>query len=194
MYHDTILFESNPQVGILVWIYLYINQSPFFNPSLALPTSQLILKPFRCFTYVTDHCPTLLSLLLCHRIFTYVTCPAAHDGHIFKTFVEQRGDIELTEGQFQQHGATCHTSDSMRLIANNFGECVISKKISPDLTSPDFFLRDYLRDRVQKNRARALAELHEAITNEIRDINRETFRKTSKNMMRRAHLCLHAGE
>ena len=24
MYHDTILFESNPQVGILVWIYLYI--------------------------------------------------------------------------------------------------------------------------------------------------------------------------
>ena len=24
MYHDTVLFESNPQVGILVWIYLYI--------------------------------------------------------------------------------------------------------------------------------------------------------------------------
>ena len=22
MYHDTILFESNPQVGIFVWIYL----------------------------------------------------------------------------------------------------------------------------------------------------------------------------
>ena len=27
--------------------------SSFSNPSLALPTSQLILQPFRCFTYVT---------------------------------------------------------------------------------------------------------------------------------------------
>ena len=24
MYHDTILFESNPQVGILVWIYIHM--------------------------------------------------------------------------------------------------------------------------------------------------------------------------
>ena len=24
MYHDTILFESNPQVGILVWIYSHL--------------------------------------------------------------------------------------------------------------------------------------------------------------------------
>ena len=38
----------------------------FFNPSVALPTSQLILQPFRCFTYVTAHSPALLSLLLRH--------------------------------------------------------------------------------------------------------------------------------
>ena len=50
----------------------------FSYPSLALPTSQLILQPFRCFTYVTAHSPTLLSLLLRHRIFTYVTWRAAH--------------------------------------------------------------------------------------------------------------------
>ena len=40
--------------------------------------SQLILQPFCCFTYVTVHSPTLLLLLLRHRIFTYVTWRAAH--------------------------------------------------------------------------------------------------------------------
>ena len=34
------------------------------RPSVALPTSQLILQRFSCFTYVTVHFPTLLSLLL----------------------------------------------------------------------------------------------------------------------------------
>ena len=43
-------------------------------------TSQLIPQPFRCFTYATDHSRTLLSLLLRHRIFTYVTWRAAPEG------------------------------------------------------------------------------------------------------------------
>ena len=42
----------------------------FSNPSVALPTSQLILQSFRCLTYVTVHSPTLLSLLLRHKLFT----------------------------------------------------------------------------------------------------------------------------
>ena len=62
--------------------------SPSFVTS---PTSQLILQPFPRFTYVTAHSPTLpllpyvtahspilLSLLLHHRIFSYVTWRAAH--------------------------------------------------------------------------------------------------------------------
>ena len=57
---------------------LLLRHNSFSNPSLALPKSQLILQPFRCFTYVTAHSPTLLSLLLRHRIFTYVTWRAAH--------------------------------------------------------------------------------------------------------------------
>ena len=65
---------------------LYLRHSSFSNPSVALPTSQLILQPFRCFTYVTAYSPTLLSLLqrhssfsnplsllVRHRLFTYVT-------------------------------------------------------------------------------------------------------------------------
>ena len=39
---------------------------------------EFILQLFRCFTYVTVHAPTLLSLLLSHSIFTYVTWRAAH--------------------------------------------------------------------------------------------------------------------
>ena len=51
----------------------------FSNPSVALPTSQFILQPFRCFTYVTIHSPTFLSLLLRYRLFTFVTLRAAHE-------------------------------------------------------------------------------------------------------------------
>ena len=42
---------------------LHLRHSSFSNPPVVLPTSQLILQPFRCFTYVTAHSPTLLSLL-----------------------------------------------------------------------------------------------------------------------------------
>ena len=52
----------------------------FSNPSVALPMSQLILQSFHCFTYVTAHSPTLLSIFLHHRLFTYVTLQAAHVG------------------------------------------------------------------------------------------------------------------
>ena len=44
-------------------------KSSFFNFSVSLPMSQLILQPFRRFTYVTVHSPTLLSLLPRHKLF-----------------------------------------------------------------------------------------------------------------------------
>ena len=59
---------------------LYLRHSSFSNPSIALPTSQLILQPFRRFTYVTARSPTLPLLFLRHSSFsnpsdrfTYVT-------------------------------------------------------------------------------------------------------------------------
>ena len=42
----------------------------FSNISVTSPTSQLILQPFRCVTYVIVHSPTLLSLLLRYKLFT----------------------------------------------------------------------------------------------------------------------------
>ena len=57
---------------------LHLHHSSFSNPPVASPTSQLILQPFHCFTYVTAHSPTLLLLLLRHRLFSYVTWRAAY--------------------------------------------------------------------------------------------------------------------
>ena len=41
-----------------------------FQPFRTLPTSQIILQPFRCFTYITAHSPTLLLLHLHHSSFS----------------------------------------------------------------------------------------------------------------------------
>ena len=58
---------------------LHLRYNSFSNHSVALPTSQLILQPFRCFSYVTVHSLTLLSLLQHHKFFTQFTWRAAHD-------------------------------------------------------------------------------------------------------------------
>ena len=56
-------------------------------PSVALPTSQLILQPFRCYTYVTAHSPTIPLLHLRHssfsnRCFASATSQALHLIHL----------------------------------------------------------------------------------------------------------------
>ena len=47
--------------------------SSLANPSVASSMSQLIIQPFSCFTYITAHSPTLLSLYL-HRMH-FITSP-----------------------------------------------------------------------------------------------------------------------
>ena len=49
---------------------LHLHHSSFSNPSITLPTSQLILQPFHCFTYITAHSPTLPSLYQHHSSFS----------------------------------------------------------------------------------------------------------------------------
>jgi len=65
-------------------------------------------------------------------------------------FVSQLMDDELTTGNYQQDGATCHTSNgSMRGIESGFKDRIISKNFwpprSPDLTTADFFLWGLLK-------------------------------------------------
>ena len=74
--------DSSVILLILQALSLHLCHSSFSNPSVALPTSQLILQPFCCFTYITTHSPTLLSLFLRHRLFTYLPWRAAHEGFI----------------------------------------------------------------------------------------------------------------
>ena len=65
-------------------VYLYIYElCSFSNLSVTSPTSQLILQPFRCFTYVTFHSPTLLSLLLRQKLFTKFTWRVANESNTF---------------------------------------------------------------------------------------------------------------
>ena len=67
---------------------LHLRHNTFSNPSVVLPTSQLILEPFRCFTYVTVHSPILLLLLLHHKLCSFsnlsITSPTSQ--HILQLF------------------------------------------------------------------------------------------------------------
>ena len=61
------------------FLSLHLSHSSFSNPSVALPTSQLILQPFCCFTHITAHSPTFPLLYLHHSSFSnlYVTSPTS---------------------------------------------------------------------------------------------------------------------
>ncbi|KAJ8876832.1 hypothetical protein PR048_021279 [Dryococelus australis] len=76
---------------------------------------------------------------------------------------------------------------SMDLITSFFGDCIISKNLCPlqfyDLTSPDFHLWNYMKNKVYKNRPCTLAKLQQNIRNEITNINENILWKTSQNMM-----------
>ena len=50
---------------------LHLRHNSFSNPSVAIPTSQLIIKPFRCFINVIVHYQTLLSHLLRHKLCSF---------------------------------------------------------------------------------------------------------------------------
>ena len=65
---------------------LHLRHSSFSNPSAALPMSQLILQPCRCFTYIIGTSPTSQLILqpFCHFIYATVhstTLPPLHLRH-----------------------------------------------------------------------------------------------------------------
>ena len=77
---------------------------------------------------------------------------------------------------FQQDSATAHTAAStMEILHEFFGENVISKGVwpprSPDLTSPDFFLRSYLKNTVYRSNPQGLKQLKINITRAIEEVN-----------------------
>ena len=63
---------------------LYLHHSSFYNPSIASPTSQIILQTFCHFIYATAHSITLPPLHLRHRSFynSYVASPTSQVLHV----------------------------------------------------------------------------------------------------------------
>ena len=53
--------------------WLHLRHSSLSNPSAVLPTSQLVLKPFRCFTYVICTSPTSQLIFQPFRRFIYAS-------------------------------------------------------------------------------------------------------------------------
>ncbi|KAK3863612.1 hypothetical protein Pcinc_030638 [Petrolisthes cinctipes] len=94
---------------------------------------------------------------------------------------------------FKQDGATAHTAkETMQLLRQCFGERIISRygnvnwpSRSPDLTSPDFFLWGYLKERVYVNKQETLEQLKENIDRKIREVAPETLAA----VLERARLC-----
>ncbi|KAJ4450679.1 hypothetical protein ANN_02108 [Periplaneta americana] len=78
--------------------------------------------------------------------------------------------------------------------ASFFDDRIISRNLwpprSPDLTTPDFFLWGYLKDRVYATRPQTLDDLKHNITQEIQAIDNRVLQRVASNMERRVELCL----
>ena len=98
---------------------------------------------------------------------------------------------------FQQDGAIAHTArESMQLLRERFNGRIISRfgdvnwpSRSPDLTSPDFFLWGYLKEKVFVKKLQSSMELKENITREIREVSPETLEKVMAEVFKRAEIC-----
>lgn len=114
---------------------------------------------------------------------------------ILSNFTQQLTQVEMSNGWFQQDGATAHTSNiSMAFLRNVFGERIISKNLwparSPDLTPPDFFLWGAAKQTVYRNRPHTIDELKAAITAYISEITVLQLRKVFANKMKRVQCCI----
>jgi hypothetical protein len=103
--------------------------------------------------------------------------------------------VEERNCWFLQDSATSPTAAStMEILHEFFGENVISKGVwptrSPDLTSPDFFLRSYLKDTVYGTNPRDLKQLKMNITSAIEEINERTLRKVARKLEKRVDKCI----
>ena len=121
---------------------LHLRHSSFSNPSAALPTSQLILQPFRCFTCVIGTSPKLL--LQTFRRFIYIkisfynpsvaspTSQVLHLRHRYFTYVTDTSHtsqiLHLRHMHFTYVTAHCPTLPPLYLRRSSFH--------SPSVASP----------------------------------------------------------
>lgn len=129
-----------------------------------------------------------------------VTVTADRYVNMVKTFLKtelRRRRINLPDVYFQQDGATAHTARvSMAAVRQMFPNRVISRfgdlhwpPRSPDLSMCDFFLWGYLKSLVYETKPRTLAELRQAIEQNIAQIDRQLLERVEANFRERLHIC-----
>jgi hypothetical protein len=93
------------------------------------------------------------------------------------------------------------TRPHFKLIHGNHPEFLEDRLISKDLwrprwldlSSPVLFLWGYLKERLFRNKQHTINALKENITNEIRQTDYMTMRRTTDNTQRRIQMCLVIG-
>ena len=82
---------------------LHLRHSSFSNPSVALPTSQLILQTFRRFSYVTTLSPTLPLLHLRHSSFSNPSFASPMSQALHLRHMANRPCISTVVSKFSQN-------------------------------------------------------------------------------------------
>ena len=113
-------------------------------------------------------------------------------------FLNNLSEPQRSSMFFQQDGAPPHYATIVRnYLHEQFPGRWIGRRgriewlaRSPDLTPLDFFLWGHLKSVVYQNRPRNIDELKEAITQEIRNISRETLLQVRRSFSERIEKCL----
>ena len=104
--------------------------------------------------------------------------------------------IVMSHIWFQQDGARAHTAkESVSLLQRSFPRRPISLETdrpypacSLDLTSLDFSLWGYLKDKVSIPPPKSLSDLKERITEEVQQIDMATLQRVTHSVIKRAKL------
>ena len=118
-------------------------------------------------------------------------------GKFWTALGRQRGLVRVLQW-FQQDGATSHISnESLAQLQQPFPDWLINRRCdpqwsphSPDLNPPDFYMWEYLKDRVYGNNSQTIPDLKAEITAAIRAIPREECGRLIENFARRIQMCL----
>jgi hypothetical protein len=133
----------------------------------------------------------LLALFFEETVNGKLYCSMLHD------FIGLPEEDKITYSWFQQDGATAHTANnSMKLLNEIFRECFTSSNLwppySPDLTPPDFYLREAAKSAVYHDHPYMLNELKTAMTEYIRNISKADLQKGFANKIKQVQACIDA--
>ena len=104
-------------------------QSSFSKLSVTSPTSQLILQPFRRFTYVTANSPTLPLLHLRHSSFSYPSFASPTSQALHLIYLASRPCSEQAAGLVLLHSNSRHDGQHIS-CRSSAGSCSIIHPIT----------------------------------------------------------------